>query len=167
MEDGPLQTSRNYDKGYQTIDMMAPSRDFESANPVLQRSRAGGGEMKSVLADRETTMVLICAGWVMFLEGVNGMSGLAFSYFMKNTLQVSPAALTSISSITAIPWTCKPLYGFISDAFPIFGYRRRPYFFIAGFFGALSWFLMARYVTAAWQAAVFMVQILTSPLFFN
>jgi len=158
VEDGPLPTFRDYDKGYQTIDMMAPARDFGSANPVLKRSRAAGGddEMKSVLADRETTLVLICAGWVMFLEGVNGMSGLAFSYFMKNTLKVEPAMLTSISSITALPWTCKPLYGFVSDAFPIFGYRRRPYFFIAGFFGALSWFLMARYVTAAWQAGLFM-----------
>lgn len=136
--------------------MMAPGRDFGSANPVLKKRGQADDEMKSVLADRETTLVLICAGWVMFLEGVNGMSGLAFSYFMKNTLKVEPAVLTSISSITALPWTCKPLYGFISDAFPIWGYRRRPYFFIAGVFGCLSWVLMARYVTLAWQAAVCM-----------
>jgi folate/biopterin transporter len=158
VNDGPLPSLvSDHDKGYQTIDMMAPSRDFGSANPVLRRAKGdGNGEMKSVLADRETTLVLICAGWVMFLEGVNGMSGLAFSYFMKNTLKVEPAVLTSISSITALPWTCKPLYGFISDAFPIWGYRRRPYFFIAGIFGCLSWVLMSRYVHTAWQAGACM-----------
>ena len=43
VEDGPLPTFRDYDKGYQTIDMMAPARDFGSANPVLKRSRAAGG----------------------------------------------------------------------------------------------------------------------------
>jgi MFS family permease len=125
---------------------------------VQKRSKGsdGDGELKSVLEDRETTFVLICAGWVMFLEGINGMSGLAFSYYMKNTLKVEPAMLTSISSITALPWTCKPLYGFISDAFPIMGYRRRPYFLIAGVFGCLSWVLMARYVHSAWQAGLCM-----------
>lgn len=163
-ETGPLLADDgllgNYGLGYQTIDMMAQGGALASAEPVQKRGRGvddrGDGEMKSVLADRATTVVLICAGWVMFLEGINGMSGLAFSYFMKNTLQVEPAVLTSISSITALPWTCKPLYGFISDAFPIMGYRRRPYFFIAGIFGCLSWVLMASSVSTAWQAGACM-----------
>lgn len=32
--------------------------------------------------------------------------------------------------IATIPWLIKPLYGLISDFVPIFGYRRRSYFFI-------------------------------------
>eukprot|EP00287_Rhodomonas_sp_CCMP768_P011516 CAMPEP_0196732578 /NCGR_PEP_ID=MMETSP1091-20130531/11949_1 /TAXON_ID=302021 /ORGANISM="Rhodomonas sp., Strain CCMP768" /LENGTH=427 /DNA_ID=CAMNT_0042075873 /DNA_START=1 /DNA_END=1284 /DNA_ORIENTATION=+ len=101
-------------------------------------------------------MVCLAGGWVMFLEGINGMSGLAVSYFFKNTLKVEPATLSSISSITALPWTCKPLYGFVSDAFPIFGYRRKPYLLLAGIFGSISWFLMAKYVTTVVTAAVCM-----------
>ena len=135
--------------------MVFTNCESNTQHPVMKKTK-GDGELKSVLSDRETTYVLICAGWVMFLEGINGMSGLAFSYFMKNTLKVEPATLTSISSITALPWTCKPLYGFISDAFPIMGYRRRPYFFIAGIFGCLSWVLMSRYVHTAWQAGACM-----------
>ena len=47
------------------------------------------------------------------------------SYFYKNTLRVKvdPGTLTQVMSMTNLPWTCKPLYGFISDAFPIMGYR--------------------------------------------
>lgn len=62
--------------------------------------------------------------WVLFLEGLSGISGLAVSYFYKNTLKVDPATLTQVMSMTNLPWTCKPIYGFVSDAFPIMGYRQ-------------------------------------------
>jgi MFS family permease len=78
------------------------------------------------------------------------MSGLAVSYFYKNTLKVDPAMLTTVSSLTSLPWTCKPLYGFMSDAFPIFGYRRKPYIFLAGLAGCLSWVLMWCAVDGIW-----------------
>jgi hypothetical protein len=32
----------------------------------------------------------------------------------------------------------KPLYGFISDSVPLFGYRRRSYLAVCGFLGALG-----------------------------
>lgn len=89
--------------------------------------------------------------WVLFLEGLSGISGLAVSYFYKNTLKVDPATLTQVMSMTNLPWTCKPIYGFVSDAFPIFGYRRRPYIFLAGLVGAAAWFFMSTWVTGVWQ----------------
>jgi len=49
--------------------------------------------------------------WVLFLEGLSGISGLAVSYFYKDTLKVDPAMLTTVSSLTNLPWTCKPIYG--------------------------------------------------------
>ena len=33
----------------------------------------------------------------------------------------------------------KPLYGFMSDAVPLFGYRRRSYLALCGVLGAASW----------------------------
>ncbi len=140
----------------------------------------------------------------MFLEGINGMSGLAVNYFYKDGLkvcsspirsvapnlskrwskistprstpgsnsdvldfraaQVDPATLSTIGSLTTLPWTCKPLYGFISDGYPvstdpcqaphpplalarlltpcrprqIMGYRRKPYLFLAGVVGRFA-----------------------------
>lgn len=37
----------------------------------------------------------------------------------------------------------QPLYGFLSDGFPILGYRRRSYMALAGVLGALSWFALS------------------------
>jgi folate/biopterin transporter len=82
----------------------------------------------------------------MFLQGLGEMSGLAVSYFYKNTLGVSPATLSTVTSLAAIPWTIKPLYGFLSDGWPIMGYRRKPYLIIAGALGSAMWFCMAVFV---------------------
>eukprot|EP00286_Rhodomonas_abbreviata_P023237 CAMPEP_0181301162 /NCGR_PEP_ID=MMETSP1101-20121128/7274_1 /TAXON_ID=46948 /ORGANISM="Rhodomonas abbreviata, Strain Caron Lab Isolate" /LENGTH=483 /DNA_ID=CAMNT_0023406443 /DNA_START=301 /DNA_END=1752 /DNA_ORIENTATION=- len=152
VNDGSARSKGEHYEGYKTISLVAPDSDpLRSARPV------GPGKSKEEQEkNREVTLVCIAAGWVMFLEGINGMSGLAVSYFFKNTLKVEPATLSSIGSITALPWTCKPLYGFISDGFPLFGYRRKPYLLLAGVFGSISWFLMSRYVTTVVGAAVCM-----------
>ena len=34
-----------------------------------------------------------------------------------------------------MPWMIKPLYGFFTDTFPIYGLRRRPYIVICGLAG--------------------------------
>ncbi len=41
-----------------------------------------------------------------------------------------------LTSFAAFPWVVKPLYGFLSDTVPIFGYRRRSYLIICGLLGA-------------------------------
>ncbi|KAH7651108.1 Folate-biopterin transporter protein [Dioscorea alata] len=51
-----------------------------------------------------------------------------------------------VSGVSTLPWLVKPLYKFISDSIPLFGYRRRSYLILSGFLGALSWSLMATFV---------------------
>ena len=55
---------------------------------------------------------------------------------------VSPAQMAAIFGITSIPWCLKPLYGFISDSYPICGYRRRPYIIIGGYLSSIMWILL-------------------------
>ena len=76
---------------------------------------------------------------VYFVQGSLGLARLATSYFMKDTLHLSPADMANIGGITTLPWVIKPLYGFLSDGFPLLGYRRRSYLVIAGLVGCLSW----------------------------
>jgi hypothetical protein len=38
---------------------------------------------------------------VLFLEGLSGISGLAVSYFYKNTLKVDPSTLTQVMRLRA------------------------------------------------------------------
>ena len=52
-----------------------------------------------------------------------------------------------LSGIILIPWVIKPLYGFISDTYPIFNRRRVPYFFIFGFTGFMSWISLAAFAS--------------------
>jgi len=45
--------------------------------------------------------------------------------------------------IATIPWLIKPLYGLISDFVPIFGYRRRSYFFLTAAGAAVAALVLA------------------------
>jgi hypothetical protein len=50
--------------------------------------------------------------------------------FMQEYLNCSGAQVTTASTLVVLPWSFKALYGIMSDCFPIFGYRRRPYMLI-------------------------------------
>ena len=55
---------------------------------------------------------------------------------------VTPAQMAAIFGIVSIPWCLKPLYGFLSDSYPIFGYRRRPYMIFGAYVSAFMWILL-------------------------
>nr|GMD77324.1 Folate-biopterin transporter 1, chloroplastic [Ipomoea batatas] len=85
---------------------------------------------------------------VYFVQGVLGLSRLAVSFYLKDDLHTAV-----ISGFSSLPWLVKPLYGFISDSFPLFGYRRRSYLVLSGLLGALSWTLMSTFVDGKYGAA--------------
>lgn len=144
-------SSRSKDSSVQ-IDVMEKSSLLHSDGPVLPDYNLGNGVSKITEKRPPPDMAFyITTSWVLFLEGLSGISGLAVSYFYKDTLKVDPAMLTTVSSLTNLPWTCKPIYGFISDAFPIGGYRRKPYLFIAGIIGFASWVCMSLFVNGIWS----------------
>lgn len=55
--------------------------------------------------------------------------------------------LVCVPSHHALAQMIKPVYGFLSDAVPIFGYRRCSYLAICGMAGAASWAGMAGLAT--------------------
>ncbi len=96
----------------------------------------------------ELTAILM----VYFVQGILGLSRLAVSFFLKDELALSPAQVSAFMGIAALPWMIKPLFGFISDGLPIFGYRRRPYLVLSGLLGMVAWLLLATVVQNAWSA---------------
>ncbi|XP_060215484.1 folate-biopterin transporter 1, chloroplastic-like [Lycium barbarum] len=102
----------------------------------------------------ELTPDNIAVAMVYFVQGVLGLSDLAVSFYLKDDLHLDPAETAVISGFSTLPWLVKPLYGFISDSFPLFGYRRRSYLVVSGLLGALSWFLMATFVDGKYGAAL-------------
>lgn len=69
----------------------------------------------------------------------------AMRFWLIETVKLSPAQMLAIDGLIGIPWCLKPLYGFISDSFPIFGYRRIPYIIIGCWLSTLSYWAMPWY----------------------
>ncbi|WP_414543135.1 folate/biopterin family MFS transporter [Nostoc sp. CCY0012] len=91
---------------------------------------------------------------VYFVQGILGLARLAVSFFLKDELLLSPAQVSALFGIVALPWIIKPVFGFISDGLPIFGYRRRPYLVLSGLLGAISWVSLATIVHTSWAATL-------------
>ncbi|MBL1175929.1 folate/biopterin family MFS transporter [Pantanalinema sp. GBBB05] len=107
-----------------------------------------------VLLGHEPTAELTAILLVYFVQGILGLARLAISFFLKDELGLNPAEVSALVGIAALPWMVKPLFGFISDGLPIFGYRRRPYLILSGILGALSWVALATLVETPWQAMI-------------
>ncbi|CAK9329105.1 unnamed protein product [Citrullus colocynthis] len=96
----------------------------------------------------------VAVAMVYFVQGVLGLAKLAVSFYLKDDLHLDPAETAIISGFAALPWLIKPLYGFISDSVPLFGYRRRSYLILSGLLGAFSWSFMATLVNSKYGAAM-------------
>jgi len=97
---------------------------------------------------------LLAISMVYFVQGTIGLARLAISYLYKDDFHLEPSTVATITALAAAPWMVKPLYGFLSDTLPIFGYRRRSYLIICGLLGTLSWTAMATVVTTPTGAVI-------------
>ncbi|CAN0482785.1 unnamed protein product, partial [Scytosiphon promiscuus] len=61
---------------------------------------------------------------VYFVQGALGLARLATTFFLKDELHLAPAEVAALTGLFTLPWVLKPLYGFLSDGLPVFGYRR-------------------------------------------
>ena len=111
-----------------------------------------------ILFGHQPTPELLAILLVYAVQGILGISRLAVSFFLKDELALSPAEVAAMMGIAALPWTIKPLFGFMSDGLPIFGYRRRPYLILSGLVGVAAWVSLATVVQTA-AAATFAIVI--------
>lgn len=137
-EDEPFVNSRNRDGA------------VSSSKTVPQRNRYSISSISCFGVD--LTPDNIAVAMVYFVQGVLGLARLAVSFYLKDDLHLDPAETAVITGFSALPWLIKPLYGFISDSVPLFGYRRRSYLVLSGLLGALSWSLMASFVSDKYGA---------------
>ncbi|WP_316426617.1 folate/biopterin family MFS transporter [Leptolyngbya boryana] len=122
-------------------------------------SDSGLSKLKASVTEKlffghEPSAELIAILLVYFVQGILGLARLAVSFFLKDELHLNPAEVSALLGIVALPWMIKPLFGFISDGLPIFGYRRRPYLILSGLIGTTAWILLATVVHSAWAATL-------------
>ncbi len=84
---------------------------------------------------------MFLVGAFYFLQGTGGNPGIytqSLQKFLKEAWGFSPTQSAAFLALLVIPWMIKPLYGFISDFFPIFHLRRKSYFILVGSVAAAS-----------------------------
>src|SRR5919204_4081312 len=75
---------------------------------------------------------------VYFSQGMYYVADQVRNLTLKETLGLSPAQVATFGTITLIPWLIKPIYGLISDAFPLLGRRRKSYFLLTSALATLA-----------------------------
>ena len=97
---------------------------------------------KNILLGNEASPETLAIVTIYFVEGALGLARLAQSYLLKDELSLGPAELSALTGLFVLPWTIKPVYGFLSDGFPLFGYQRKSYLICAGLLGGLSYSIL-------------------------
>jgi folate/biopterin transporter len=101
---------------------------------------------------------------ISFHTGIATLADIALQYYLKDDLKLQPGSFSKIVAVVYIPWMVKPVFGLISDTYPLLGYRRKTYLLLCGLLDMLAWFGMAFLVTNVYTAtfALFLVNIALS-----
>ena len=89
--------------------------------------------------DKKNFINTIVITLIALSQGLLCIADLSLSYMYKDDFHLSPAKVAIFNSLMTVPWIVKPLWGFISDCYPIMGKRRSPYLMIFGIIGATCW----------------------------
>ncbi|GMH77968.1 hypothetical protein TL16_g07606, partial [Triparma laevis f. inornata] len=84
------------------------------------------------------TPSILSISTIYLTQGLLSLTSLSRTFLLKDSLHLDPATATALSGIFVLPWTIKPLYGIISDTFPILGSKRKVYLLLAGIGASLA-----------------------------
>lgn len=82
---------------------------------------------------------------VYFVQAVVGISSVAQFLYTRNELKLDFIELGLLGAIPIVAWSMKPIYGFITDLVPIYGYRRKIYLHIMPLVTMASWLVIWKF----------------------
>src|SRR6266850_3187493 len=95
---------------------------------------------------------------VYFSQGMYHIADQVLTLTLKEQLGLSPSQVGTFGTIILIPWVVKPIYGMISDAFPLFGRRRKSYFLLTSALATLAGLRLGLLSEPTyWSLAVFLL----------
>ena len=74
------------------------------------------------------------------------------TYFFKEDLHLDLAQMSFYNSLLNFIWVLKPLFGFITESYPICGSSRRPYLILFSIIGSGGWLMFGVWVSNLPQA---------------
>ena len=82
---------------------------------------------------------------------------LAASLYLLRDLQMDVATLAAFEATLILPWCLKPVFGLVSDTFPLCGRRRAPYIILGNLVLAATWTALAGSSNAATAQALLLL----------
>jgi hypothetical protein len=73
------------------------------------------------------------------VQGTSSLTEVPILYFIKFTLVMGDAGGQLFDSLRSIGWFVKPVWGFLSDRFPLFGYHRKSWFILMACLALVFW----------------------------
>ncbi|CAI5743311.1 unnamed protein product [Peronospora destructor] len=107
-----------------------PLHDYDKLRYVYDDYIAGGALRSGgtpELFSRQYIGLVAQYAAIGFIEGV--LPSVIYP-FLQNYLNIPGSQTTTATVLVQLPWSFKVFYGIVSDCFPIWGYRRRPYMII-------------------------------------
>ncbi|HEX7376127.1 MAG TPA: MFS transporter [Pirellulales bacterium] len=104
------------------------------------------GQSGRRLQTRDTVRLGLLFGTIYFVQGMSEPTTGLVSQPNQSLLKQwgeSPEQIALFLAILASPWCLKPVFGFLSDFFPLAGYRRKSYMIVASLVAAVSFFALA------------------------
>ena len=77
------------------------------------------------------------------VQGSSALTEIPTLYFIKFVLGMGDPGGQLFQSLKSVGWLVKPLWGFISDRVPLFGYRRKSWFILMALLGVAFWIMNA------------------------
>ncbi len=87
---------------------------------------------------RHLALIYAMSVLVYFSQGIGSLAGQPLFFYLKETMGLPASTIMVLGSLTTAPWMIKPLYGWISDTFPLWGYRRKSYMILSGLLSAAT-----------------------------
>jgi len=87
--------------------------------------------------------VVFASVYFFSMNGLGALPALAINFLLKDKVGLTPEKMAYFQAITLIAWVVKPLWGLVSDLFPIFGSRRKSYLILTSICAATAWLILA------------------------
>jgi len=100
-------------------------------------------EQRSRKALKHAAIIIVVGVLATTLAQIQVLGRIPMQNLLKNGMHASRAATAAFFFWAGLAWYFKPFAGIFTDAFPMFGSRRKSYILTATSLGVLSWFALA------------------------
>lgn len=104
-------------------------------------------ERQHRLGQNEVSRYTLFFALTYFVQGTidltSGLANQPVQYLLKEQLRLSAGQSGFFFAVIGIGWTIKPLYGAVSDFFPLAGWQRKSYLLLMSALGMASWLGLA------------------------